>query len=455
MSDPPLIVVKYGGGALGHEGAPRALVADVRQLPRPAVLVVSAREGVTDLLKASLTDGVSKSGAAHLLEELRRRHPSLPPEGQSVLTQLQRQLERLGASSGRSGRPARAVSPVTSDAVLAQGERLAAFWVAAELEREGISATAFEADRIGLRTDGHHGDALVQLSRSETSVRRALLPAVREATLPVLTGFLGQGPTGAVTTLGRGGSDYTATCVGHLLSAARVELVKKDVSILTADPRVVPQARPLSRLSYEEAEELAQFGAKVLHPQTVEPARARGVEVVIRSLERPEVSTTIGPALPGQGIRALTLLSSAALLLLRVPGGRQKRGVISEVSRALARAQVNVITLFTSSALLLVVVEGASGKAARKVVEPFAREVGSSLEGPFPTALVTAIGEGVLSDLGGLPPEVSSQALGVSATARTLSFAVPEASARDALVHLHRALVEERKSPATSRLVAR
>jgi aspartate kinase len=446
--DAPLTVVKYGGAALGSEESFAAVVRDLREGSRPRVVVVSAREGITDLLKSTVADRLSSARAAAVLKEIERHHPGLPPSGAHVVEELERRLHRLVQASARTGgrtSPRGALAgPPTVDAVLALGERLAAHWVSEQLRRVGLEAEAFEADRIGLRTDGHHGDARVILPFSERSVRRALLPVARRGVLPVVTGFLGRGPTGAVTTLGRGGSDYTATSLGYLLSAARVELVKKDVSILTADPRAVPSARPLSRLSYEEAEELAQFGAKVLHPQTVEPARARGVEVVIRSLTASEQRTTIGPALPGQGIRALTLLPSTAILLLRVPGGRQKRGVIAEVSRALARAQVNVVTLFTSSALLIVVVEGAMGRKARRTLEPFARSVGSSLEGPVASALVTAIGEGVVGDLVGLPNEVASCALGVSATSRTLSFAVPEARAQEALVSLHRALVEAR-----------
>ncbi len=449
-------VVKFGGAALGSEASLASVMAVVRNAPRPLVVVVSAREGVTDLLKTAISTPSDRRRHEQVLERLTALHDGGGTEVQRCLEDLRKQFGKLHRAAGaRASGPSRSwlarAPPPLSDAILAYGERLAAHWFARLLERGGVSARAVEADLIGLATDEHHGDAIVLLDRSEVPVKRALLPLLRKGVVPVVTGFVGRTPSGRVATLGRGGSDYTATCLGHLLDAGRVELVKKDVSILTADPRIVPEARPLSRLSYEEAEELAQFGAKVLHPLTVEPARDKGFEVVIRSLVDPSKTTTIGPALPGEGSRALTLLSPAAMLLLRVPGGRQRKGVIAEVSRVLAHSEVNVITMFTSSALLIVLVEHGAGRKARRVLDPFARADGASLEGPLDASLVTAIGEGVLADLGGLPSEVSSRALGVSATSRTLSFAVPISAGHDTLVSLHRTLVGRRSPAPTAR----
>lgn len=455
-----LTVIKYGGGALGSEVDVRQVLDDLApKVERgPCVVVVSAREGVTDLLKSSLGSTRDRAFPARLLDRLRALHPT--DDGatrramERLLARLERQLLELRRISGRTSGGARKPSPNLAvarlaDAILAQGERLASVWFSSEAQRRGIPARPVESDRIGLLTDDHPGEAVVLLERSEGPVRSALMPLLSEGAVPVVTGFLGRSVAGRVATLGRGGSDYSATCLAYLLGASRVELVKKDVSILSADPRHVEAAKPLLRLSYEEAEELAQFGAKVLHPLTVEPARARGVEVVIRSLRDPSRTTTIGPAIPGEGIRALTLLSPTAMLLLRVPGGRQKKGVIAEVSRVLAQSEVNVITMFTSSALLILLVESAMGPKARRVLERFARSDGASLEGPSEAALVTAIGDGVLSDLGGLPSEVSARALGVSATSRTLSFAVPASAGKETLVSLHRVLVENpHRSPA-------
>jgi aspartokinase len=197
-------------------------------------------------------------------------------------------------------------------------------------------------------------------------------------------------------------------------------------------------------LSYQEAEELAQFGARVLHPLTVEPALQAGIEIVVRSLNDPRVATTIG-AKPGgpRAMRAITLLSPVAILRVRVPGGRQRPGVVADATERLAVHGINIVTLFTSSSLLVLVVERARARRAREVLSTLFRPGPAVVEGPFAVALVTAIGEGILGDLGRIPSSTLARGEGLSASPRSLSFAVPVDEGRTAVRSLHRALVEE------------
>jgi aspartate kinase len=429
-------VVKYGGAALDPQRWDRA-VGDLLRRSGPLVVVVSARGGVTDLLLSCLTPPFRTVRHVETVEQLRLLHPGIPPAGEEHLLGLQRELKRL-RTAGRA-------TPEISDRILPYGERLAAHWFAGELERRGRRAQAVEADRLGLMTDGSPGDPRILLSASARRVRRGLTGLLEQGILPVVTGFVGISATGRVTTLGRGGSDYSATAIAHCLRWARVELVKQGASLRSADPRLVPAARPVERLSFDEAEELAQFGAKVLHPRTMEPARAGGMEVIVRSLEDPDERTVVGPR-PGPGpLRAITLLGPVSLLLLRVPGGRQRKGILAEVSLALSAGGVTVATLYTSSALLCVVVEAAQAPRAQRLLQRFSRAEGASLEGPLPAALVTAIGEGLLADLGRLPADLPPLVLGASATSRTLSLAVPEDHGVQVLRALHRTLVEGRE----------
>src|SRR5262249_36316916 len=150
--------------------------------------------------------------------------------------------------------------------------------------------------------------------------------------VPIVTGFFGRSREGRVATLGRGGSDYTASALGAILRAQRVELVKAGVAISTADPRIVGDARPVARLSYEEADALAQFGARVLHPITIEPVAERGVELTVRSLRHDALATTIGQFRNG-GMRAVTRLGPLRLLSVRIAGGRQRPGILAEIAQ--------------------------------------------------------------------------------------------------------------------------
>jgi len=434
-ASPAPIVVKFGGASLAD---PSRIATELRSLGAsgtPVVVVASAREGVTDLLERALRHPRARRQHAELLDEIRRRHPRLPPAGRAHVERLRRLLESVE-------RAAPGDAPL-ADRLRSQGERLAVHWLSARLREEGIPAAPVEADHLGLITDNAYGASCLLLDRSRAAVRRGLGRLLARGLVPVVTGYFGRSLEGRVATLGRGGSDYAAAGIGALLGASRVELVKRHVAVFSADPREVPAARPIPQLSYEEAEELAQFGARVLHPLTIEPARAAGVILTVRSFEDPTVVTTIGPARPSRRNRAMTVLRPLRLLRLRVPGGRQRPGIVAEVARRLSGAGVNVVQLFTSSALLSLVLEPGQVVPALRALAPVTQDDAADVEGPFRIALVTVIGDGVLDDLDRLPSEAVTGAEGFSATPRALSLAVPEARGTAVLRALHRALVEE------------
>ncbi len=429
------VVLKFGGASLEDAAQVAREVAAVRQDGTPVVVVASARQGVTDLLTETLAHPRSKAVHQHALEELRRRHPGLPPNGRRQLDRIRRLLAEVEAVGGHD--------PPLSDRLLSEGERLAVHWLSARLVEEGIPAVPVEADHLGLITDNTYGASLILFDRSQTAVRRGLGRRLARGEVPVVTGYFGRSLEGRVATLGRGGSDYAAAAIGALLGASRVELVKRHVAVLSADPHEVADARPIPELSYEEAEELAQFGARVLHPLTIEPARAQSVVLRVRSLDDPRVVTTIGPAQSGRRNRALTMLRPLRLIRLRVPGGRQRPGIVAEVSQRLSAAGVNLVQLYTSSALLCLVLEPPQVVTAIRALAPVTREAAAMVEGPYPVTLVIAIGDGILDDLDRVPSAAVSGAEGFSATPRALSIAVPEARGPDVLRILHQALVSE------------
>jgi len=398
------------------------------------VVVASAREGVTDLLSNALAHPRAAERHREILGILRRTHPGLSAVGRHHLDRLRRLFSQLERT--------RTVDPALSDRVLSQGERLAVHWLTGRLRENELPAVPVESDHLGLITDNAYGASCVLFDRSRVAVRRGLGRLLDRGDIPVVTGYFGRSLEGRVATLGRGGSDYSAAAIGALIGASRVELVKRHVAVLTADPREVPGARPISELSYEEAEELAQFGARVLHPLTIEPARAEGMVLKVRSLEDPHVVTTIAPARAGRRNRALTMLRHLRLLRIRVPGGRQRPGIVAEVSQQLSSAGVNLVQLYTSSALLCLVLEPHQVLAAIHALAPVTREAAAMVDGPYRVALVTVIGDGVLDDLGRLPPGSVLGAEGFSATPRALSLAVPEERGREVLRELHRTLVD-------------
>ena len=431
----PPLVLKFGGASLGRPDVIAQEVAAARTRGETVVVVASAREGVTDHLEEAIAHPRGRVRHRRLLAALRADHPDLPPAGV-------RHLERLGALLATLEREGEA-DPALADRIRSVGERLSVHWLAARLADAGIPATPLEADHLGLITDNTYGASCILFERSRSAVRRGIRRVLVRGAVPVVTGYFGRSLEGRVATLGRGGSDYAAAAIGALIDASRVELVKRHVAVLSADPREVPAARPIPELSYEEAEELAQFGARVLHPLTIEPARTHGVTLRVRSLEDPAVVTTITGARADRRNRALTVLRPLRLLRLRVPGGRQRPGVVAEVSQRLAAAGVNLVQLYTSSALLCLVLEPDQVLAGLRALAPVTREAAVMVDGPFRVALVTAIGDGILDDLDRLPRAAVDGAEGFSATPRALSLAVPEEEATRVVRALHRALVEE------------
>ncbi|HKV90506.1 MAG TPA: aspartate kinase, partial [Thermoplasmata archaeon] len=388
-------VVKFGGAVLSD---PDAVVQRLRSYLRrgvPVVAVVSAREGVTDRLLSLARHPTDTVLRARTVQALRHQHPG----STGPLRRLFLDLERVPDRSRRQLEP----DGVATDALLAQGERLAVEWLVPQLRDVGLPAVAVDSGTLGLWTDGRHGSATILLDRSRRSVRRGLLPMLSRGQLPVVTGYFGRGPRGEPVTLGRGGSDYSASAIGALVGARFVELVKRDAAVLSGDPALVPRARPVARLSYAEAEELAEFGVRVLHPMAIEPARRSGFEIRVRSLGDPHRSTSIGAWSGRPEVRAITVSPRHCLWRLRFPGGRGRTGVLAEVCAALAEARIPVLQAFTSAAVVSLVVDLPRSLVAREVLARLVADRCAHLEGPFPISLVAVVGAGAISAVPRIP----------------------------------------------------
>src|SRR5205823_5980926 len=186
----------------------------------------------------------------------------------------------------------REVSPRSLDAVLAIGELASSRMVAAAFVERRLPAVWIDG-RAVIVTDAEHTGAVPDMTATETRAREALGPALKSGHVPVLGGFIGATLQGVTTTLGRGGSDYSAAIVGACLSAGEIQIWTDVDGMLTADPRIVEAPRLVRQLSFAEASELAYFGAKVLHPSTILPAVAKSIPVRILNSRRPEATGTL------------------------------------------------------------------------------------------------------------------------------------------------------------------
>ena len=296
-------VLKFGGTSVGTAGALRSAVgiAETAARERPVAVVVSALAGVTNALEAALAGAAaSRLDVAGFAAAIRDRHLALlaaVAQGKPALraatavreltADLERRLRAVAAGGG--------FSPATRAGVLALGERLSVPIVEAALRTRGREAHVVDAASI-VRTDESFAEAAVDYP-STRRLARSAVGSLGLGAVPVVTGFLGATEAGDTTLLGRGGSDLTAAVLGWALDAERVEIWSDVDGVMSADPRLVPTARTLPRLSYTEAAELARGGAKVLHPRTLEPLEGAGIPVYVGNTLRPDApGTWIGPA---------------------------------------------------------------------------------------------------------------------------------------------------------------
>jgi aspartate kinase len=296
-----ITVLKFGGTSVADAAAIGRLVDIVRACPGRRVVVVSALAKVTDALLQAATraeQGDVAGALAGLAPHVRRHHEiaeRLPgAEAAATRAAIDAVLVRLEALLRQAAE--RRGDPALRDAIAACGEDLSAPLVAGSLVAGGVPSVYVDPRRC-IITDPQH-TAATALPATGECTRRELGPLLAAGTVPVTGGFVGATEQGETTILGRGGSDVSASLIGAALDAREIQIWTDVPGVLTADPRVVPEAHSIARLSYAEAAELAYFGAKVLHPRTIEPAVARGIPVRILDSRNPRGGNTLVAAEP-------------------------------------------------------------------------------------------------------------------------------------------------------------
>ncbi len=439
------VVMKFGGTSVGiasnFEQAQGLVLARAARDAAPPVVVVSALTGVTNSL---VEFGAVPSRRAALADRIVERHASFAREvgvDASAIAPLVAEWRAVAVTHADAG----ALAGAERDRVLAFGERFAAALFAAGLVARGARAAAITAGDAGLVTDERFG-AAHPLPEANANLAASL---GRRDDVVVFTGFLGRTLDGRPTTLGRGGSDYSAAIVGAAIGADEIQIWTDTSGMLSADPRIVPEARPVAHLSFAEASELAYFGAKVLHPKTLLPAMERLIAVRVLNTARPDdpgsrVTATAPPAdeawrvksiASKKGVTAVTIASTRMLLA---------HGFLARVFEVFGRHHLVVDLVTTSEVSISVTLDDTSRlDAAIADLEGIGRvEVRHGL------AVVAVVGEGAPTRLGlaghvftllggvGIGVEMISQ----GASRVNLSFVVREEDADRTVRLLHRGL---------------
>lgn len=354
----PVRVFKFGGTSVATAERIQRVVALVQAVEKATqrVVVVSALGGVTDALVQAIDEALARTGAHHdTVAAIRQRHAvaaevlASPDERAALDATLEACWQDL--SELLDGvYLLRECTRRTRDAVIGLGERASAPLVAAAFRAAGEDALALDA-RTLIRTDATFGAANVLFDETNRLTQdrfRGFLPEQ----IVVVTGFIAATGGGVTTTLGRSGSDYTATILGGALRAERVVIWTDVDGVLSADPRIVPEAFPLARLSYTEAAEMAYFGAKVLHPRTMRPAEIQGIPIVIKNTLNPDApGTLISTETDATDLRvkAISTIRNVAVMMLEGTGLLGVPGIAARVFGALADRRINVLMISQAS----------------------------------------------------------------------------------------------------------
>ena len=451
-------VLKFGGTSVGSAGRIRDVADLVGTRGRdPSLVVVSAMAGVTDLLvglKVSSSGRNREAVVAARAVLAQRHHDALDGLGlpsadlDAARTALETDLQRVEElCSGIF--LLEEVSPRTSDALLSLGEMMSSRLVVAALRARGTEAVWIDPRDI-LATDRSYGAAMADEKETTIRVATHVAPQLAAGRTVVTGGFVGAAPDGSTTTLGRGGSDYSAALFGAALHDAggevgRIEIWTDVDGILTADPRVVPAARLVPEVSYPEAAELAFFGAKVLHPATIRPAVARGIPVAVKNTFRPECpGTVVRQDAAGDGVRAVAMRTGVTALFVGSPRMLLAHGYAAKVFSVFEKHGVPVDVIATSEVSISITVdEKASLEGVVRDLSEFA-EV-SVLKH---LAVVSVVGKSLRSTAGvarrifQAVGDVNVVLISQGASDTNVTFVVDGKDAPEALRRLHREFFE-------------
>jgi aspartate kinase len=356
------LVIKFGGTSVGS-AAPLSqaarIAAELQRAGNQVVVVTSAMSGVTDALLSGAAAAVRGERVLprEIVETLRSKHHlaahellATPGERPVVLDPVDQRLAEFAMLCDALAVLGEA-SPRALDAVSSLGERMSVHLLAGALRAIGTPALPVDAAEI-VRTDDAFQSAAPEMIETRRLTQEMLGPMLLEGIVPVVTGFIGATSEGVVTTLGRGGSDYSAAIIGAAMDADEVWIYTDVDGVMTADPRVVRETRTLEALSYREMSELAYFGAKVLHPKTVLPALERGIPIRIRNTFNPEHPGTLvlGRSAEAVGVfKGVTAIRHQSLITIEGRGMLGVPGIAARAFGSVARTGTSVSMISQAS----------------------------------------------------------------------------------------------------------
>ncbi|HEC21330.1 MAG TPA: aspartate kinase [Chloroflexi bacterium] len=408
------LTMKFGGTSVGDADAITQVTEIVRQAraetAEQVAVVVSAMSGVTDLLQSGVLCAAAGDATCHheAARDLRERHEEaarrlLGDERDPFMEEINHLIEEYTRFCD-SVRVLGEATPRALDYTMGLGERMSVRLVAAAMRQRGLEAQAVDATGV-IVTDDRFQNAAPLLEETQASVDRVLVPMLERGIVPVVTGFIGATKEGISTTLGRGGSDYSAALLGVCLRSDEVWIWTDVDGVMSADPRIVPEARTIEVLSQREVSELAYFGAKVLHPKTIRPVLEAGIPLRVKNTFNPDHPGTLivpNDQATDHPIKAVTAIRGLSMITVEGKGMMGVPGIAARTFGAVARTGTSVLIISQASSeqsICFVVPEDSTRAVVDALNEEFALEIArrdidrvTALEG---ITIITVVGAGM------------------------------------------------------------
>lgn len=464
------LTMKFGGASVGTTTAlSQVLSIIIHESKRwdNVLIVASALEGVTDMLleAAQLAQLSNRRGYRRIVATLRTRHMALIeqlPLGNTERTVLQADIDRLlfdllEQCQVVANNLSDELSPKVNDSIVSVGERLSARVIAALLRQNDLRGVAVDGTDI-LITDDVHGNAMPDLHLTEQRVNDILMPMLDRDIIPVVTGYIGATIKGATTTLGRGGTDYTASVLSALINADELWIWTDVDGMMSSDPREILDAHVIKELNYNEVAELAYFGAKILHARMIVPLQERSLPLRIKNVFKPQETGTLVSHDEHDGPPSIKAVTSIQGLALSRPASGSTAGIIKMVGNTLfktlgMRTEVMISSQSSNSSFLCLVIPTSVGIDGVDCLQHAIQEKMTEYPEKMPwniqtISVVTAVGNklnhspAVMAKVLGILEDIQIYGLAMGPSNCSISVAISTADTHRALEHIHQLTVK-------------
>lgn len=446
-----LNVAKFGGTSVANFAAMQNCAKIIAANHNTRVVVVSASAGVTNHLVKLANTALTQQEIIAVVDDIRSIQMNIlsdigsPEDVEEKLNTLILSMSDLASHEELLH------SDELKDSLLSFGERMSSLLFAEVLKQYGVNAENFDIRKV-LKTDSKFGEAIPDLAQIQSDAMQLMLPELANSVL-VTQGFVGADEQGRTTTLGRGGSDFTAALLAEALGAQSCEIWTDVVGVYTTDPRITDAARPLPELSFEEAAEMANFGAKVLHPATMEPALRKNIKVFVGSSREPEKGGTwiVRDCKQEPPYRAITRRKEQVMVTVKTPKMMHAQGFLQQVFTIIAKHRLSVDLVTTSEIAVSFTLDNPSNSVAEKLNRETLNELRKFCEVLIENDydLVTVVGNNMHSAAGVSAKIFSSvdkynlRMICFGANPHNMSFLVHQNDSSNIVKQLHKNLFEE------------